>query len=79
MNNAEIIFFELSVFELLVKDTQTFRIFCGNDDSARVSVNSVDKGGSKGVFILRIIVAFFIKIPLDSCYKRVVILRFVWM
>ena len=77
MNDAEIIFFNLTVFKLLIQNAQAFCVLCRNNDSARVSVDSVDKGGRKGVFILRVVFALFIKITLHSRNKSVIVFVFI--
>ena len=69
--DAKIFFLEFAVFDFIVKNAESCRIFCRNNDSAGVAVDSVAKCGNKGVFVLRVIFAFFVKIMLDSCDKGI--------
>ena len=57
VDNTEIEFLYFSVLELLVHDSQGFRILCGHDYSACVAVDSVYERGRKRVFVGRIIFA----------------------
>ena len=73
MDNTEIEFLYFSVLELLVHDSQGFRILCGHDYSACVAVDSVYESRCKGVFVGRIIFALFVEIALYPGQKSVVV------
>ena len=71
--HAKIKLFKLSVFNFLIKHTQTFSIFRTYYDTACVAVYSVAKGRSKRQFLLRTIFTLFIKIvlyPVYECVRR---------
>ena len=61
---AKIFFFEFAVFDFVVENTKSCGVFCSNNYSAGVAVDSVAKSGNKGIFVLRVIFAFFVKIAL---------------
>ena len=46
-------FFDLTVFDLLIEDAKSLRIFRRDDDAAGVAVDAVAERGGKGVLLLR--------------------------
>ena len=77
--HAKIKLFKLSVFNFLIKHTQTFSIFRTYYNAACVAVDPVAKGRSKRQLLLRTIFALFIKIVLYPVYERVRRAAFVLM
>ena len=57
--------------DFIVENPEGCGVFCRNNNSAGVAVNSVAKGRNKGIFAFRVIFAFFVKIVLNPCDKRI--------
>ena len=70
---AQIELFDLSVANLLIHHAQRPGIFGGDDDSAGVAVDAVAQRGSKAVFFVGIIFAFFIQVALHAQIERVAV------
>ena len=77
VDNAEIIFLQLPVLELLVEYTQALGVLSGDDYAPGVAVDAVDERRGEGLLVPWVVFAFLIEIALDPCDERVVILRVV--
>ena len=71
MYHAKIPFGQLAVLHFLVENAQRLCRLCGDDDAAGVAVNAVDERGREGRFLIGIIRALFIEIPLDAGDERI--------
>ena len=69
--HAEILFLKLAVLYLVVQHPKGGGIFCGYNNAAGVAVNSVAKGGNKGIFRGGVIFVLFIEIMLNSRNKGI--------
>ena len=77
MYNRKVLFIYFAVFYLIAQNFKRLGIFGSDYYSARVAVNAVCKGGAKAVFFLGIVFALIVKLVLNSCNKRIVILVFI--
>ena len=74
---AEVEFFHLARFHLLVEDPQALRVFGGDHDTAGVAVDAVDERRRERLVRFGIIFAFFIQIVLHARHQRVKVIAFV--
>ncbi len=63
VDDAEVIFLNFPVLQLVVENAQGRGGFGGDDDAAGVPVDPVDQGGGEAVFRRRVVFPFFIEIP----------------
>ena len=71
VDGAEIELSDLVVFYLLVHNAQSLGILCRDNDTSRVSVDTVAKRGSKGLLGIGVILALLIEICLDMHYEGI--------
>ena len=79
MDDAEVIFLNFPVLQLVVENAQGRGGFGGDDDAAGVPVDPVDQGGGEAVFRRRVVFPFFIEIPLYPKQEGVAVFLFVRM
>ena len=75
VDDAQIPLVDLTVLDLLVEDSQSLRIFRGDDDAAGIAVDSVAQGGGKGVLLQRPPFALGVEIGLDMVDERAAVFR----
>ena len=74
VDGTEVELVDLPVFHLLVQHTERLRVLRRQDDAAGVAVDAVDEGRCEGLLRLRVVLPFFIEVPLDPADERVHVL-----
>ena len=74
---AEVVFFQLTVPDLLVHHPKSLRRFGGDDDAPGVPVDTVAQGGGKGPLLVGGPLLFLVEVGLDVGDERVDPLRLV--
>ena len=75
MDDAEIAFFDLTVFDLLIEDAKSLRIFRRDDDAAGVAVDAVAERGRERILLARPPFALGIEIGLNVIDQRFAVFR----
>ena len=75
VDDAEIAFFDLTVFDLLIEDAKRLRIFRRDDDAAGVAVDAVAERGRERILLARPPFALGIEIGLNVIDQRFAVFR----
>ena len=75
MDDAEVAFVDLTVFDLLVQDAQRLGGLGGDDDAAGVAVDAVAERGREGMFFAGTPFTLGVEVGLNVVDERLAVLR----